>query len=70
MGGVFKCMVPSCGRFYHRHCVELNSNSVIKQDLDEVRRSRGRGPWAGPWIGEAWAMRGGCSVPELPACPS
>ncbi|CBJ25830.1 conserved unknown protein [Ectocarpus siliculosus] len=35
VGGVFRCGVPSCGRFYHRHCVELNKNSVVKADVDE-----------------------------------
>ncbi|CAN0045020.1 unnamed protein product, partial [Laminaria digitata] len=35
MGGVFRCGANSCGRFYHRHCVELNSNSTVRVDLDE-----------------------------------
>lgn len=43
MGGVFRCSVNNCGRFYHRHCVELNANSVIKADLDEVRLMLTRG---------------------------
>ena len=38
MGGVFRCSGNMCGRFYHRHCVELNTNSLIKADLDEVQR--------------------------------
>lgn len=37
MGGVFRCGVHNCGRFYHRHCVELNSNCTVKSsDVDEV----------------------------------
>lgn len=36
MGGVFRCMSNNCGRFYHSHCVELNSNSQVKLALDEV----------------------------------
>lgn len=36
VGGVFRCGVPSCGRFYHRHCVDFNKNSVVKADVDEV----------------------------------
>lgn len=43
MGGVFRCSVNNCGRFYHRHCVELNANSAIKADLDEVRLMLARG---------------------------
>ncbi|CAN0091057.1 unnamed protein product [Scytosiphon promiscuus] len=34
-GGVFRCGVPTCGRFYHRHCVELNTNSTaIRAGVD------------------------------------
>lgn len=36
-GGVFRCSVASCGRFYHRHCVELNTNSTVRADIDEVQ---------------------------------
>lgn len=36
VGGVFRCSIPSCGRFYHRHCVELNTNSNVRADADEV----------------------------------
>eukprot|EP00752_Nemacystus_decipiens_P018016 g16149.t1 len=36
VGGVFRCSVPTCGRYYHRHCVELNQNSHVRADVDEV----------------------------------